>query len=87
MTFEELCNALNKAIYRDTDAIYIGKEEKIMKKAKFKIGDMVRILDGSKIKLGEHEKFRDMLAFIEGDNGYYLIGLDGIKKVKKSETE
>lgn len=39
-------------VYADTDAIYVKeRKDNIMKKeAKFKVGDMVRILDGSKIK-------------------------------------
>lgn len=52
--------------------------------AEYRYGESVpKYLEGKVIKIDKHHMFDDTLAFIKGHNGYYLICLKGLKKVKR----
>lgn len=58
------------------------KDKKMI--AEYRYGESVpKYLEGKVIKIARHHTFDDKLAFIEGHNGYYLIGIKGLKKVKR----
>lgn len=52
--------------------------------AEYRFGESVpKYFEGKVIKIAKHDIFDDTLAFIEGYNGYYLVSLKALKKVKK----
>ena len=42
-----------------------------------------RFMEGTVLKIAKHPSFDDDLAYFEGYNGCYVIGIKGLKKVKK----
>jgi hypothetical protein len=51
--------------------------------AKYKYGESVsKYMEGYVLKIAKHPIFDDYIAYVEGNNGCYVIGIKGLKKVK-----